>query len=169
VHRARISLQSSELAPPAPSNTSECSTLPLLLPSTPPPPTPLPLLFSLQLGPLASPPPTPHLPPPHHPELIRNQQQPEWTLRYLLGECHFGPKNSRFPGPNPLQLAQIMYLPTSKHYAQGRINHRFIGGFTYKSPPWRGLCVHTSILPYACIPPYLCVHTHMLARDRPRR
>ncbi len=32
------------------------------------------LILTLQLGPLASPPPTPH-PPPPRPELIRNQQQ----------------------------------------------------------------------------------------------
>jgi hypothetical protein len=29
-------------------------------------------------------------------------------------ECHLGPKNSRFPGPNPLPLAQVMDLPASK-------------------------------------------------------
>jgi hypothetical protein len=59
--------------------------------------------------------------------------------------------------------------PHQKHYARGRINHRCIGGFMYKRPPWRGLRVHTSIIPYVCIPAYLRVHTHMLARDRPRR
>ncbi len=32
-----------------------------------------------------------------------------------------------------------------KHYAQGRINHRCIGGSMYKNPPWRDLRAHTSI------------------------
>jgi hypothetical protein len=54
-----------------------------------------------------------------------------------------------------------------KHYAQGRINHRCIGGFMYKSPPGRGIRVHTSIISvHTSIP--TCAHT-MLARDRPSR
>jgi hypothetical protein len=32
----------------------------------------------------------------------------------LLVECHLGPKNSKFPGPNPLSLAQVMDMHTSK-------------------------------------------------------
>ncbi len=48
--------------------------------------------------------------------------------------------------------------PHQKHYTRGLVNHRCIGGFMYKSPPWRGLRVHT-----------LRVHIYMLARDRPRR
>ncbi len=40
------------------------------------------LILPHQFGPLASPPPTPHPPPPFHPELIRNQQQ---TVRCIKG------------------------------------------------------------------------------------
>ncbi len=40
-----------------------------------------------------------------------------------------------------------------KHYAQGRINHRChcIGCYKYKSPPWRGLRVQTSISAYTYV------------------
>ncbi len=65
-----------------------------------------------------------------------------WKSR-LFGPCEmalsrqasaiWGPKKSWFPGPNPLPLAQVMDLPTSKHYVQGRINQRSIGSFMYMS------------------------------------
>jgi hypothetical protein len=36
--------------------------------------------------------------------------------------------------------------PYLKHYARGRIYYRFIGGFKYMSPSWRGLrCLFTAI------------------------
>jgi hypothetical protein len=50
-------------------------------------------------------------------------------LRAYIGECRLVPKNSRFPGPNPLPLAQAMDLHGSKTLCQGCINHRYIGGF----------------------------------------
>jgi hypothetical protein len=38
----------------------------------------------------------------------------------LSALCHFtGPKNSPFPGPNPLPLAHVMYLPASKTLRTG--------------------------------------------------
>ncbi len=72
---------------------------------------------------------------------------PQMALGYRLDAISQGLKNSRFPGPNPLPLAQVMDAAASKHYARGRINHRCIGGIMYKSPPWRGQRVHTSIPP----------------------
>jgi hypothetical protein len=41
---------------------------------------------------------------------------------------------------NPLPLAQVMDMHASKHYAQGCINHRYIGGFMHKSPRGRFQC-----------------------------
>ncbi len=43
------------------------------------------LLYFLILGPLASPTPTPSLPPPPHPELIRNKQQPVRCIKGRSG------------------------------------------------------------------------------------
>jgi hypothetical protein len=51
-----------------------------------------------------------------------------WKLRHFLGggngieplgECHLGPKRSRFPGPNPLPLAQVMHFLASKALGTG--------------------------------------------------
>ncbi len=39
------------------------------------------------------------------------------------------PKKSRFPGPNPFPLGQVIDLPASKALVQGRINQRSIGSF----------------------------------------
>ncbi len=53
------------------------------------------------------------------------------ALAYQLSQ---GPKNSRFPGLNPLPLAKVMDLNASKIITHsGRINHRCIGGFMFKS------------------------------------
>jgi hypothetical protein len=38
---------------------------------------------------------------------------------YQLDAISQGPKNSPFPGPNPLPLAHIMYLPASKTLRRG--------------------------------------------------
>ncbi len=78
----------------------------------------------------------------------------------------WGPKNSRIPGPNPIPLAHVMYLPASKTLRTRTYKSQvhFLGGFMYKSPLLRGLHVHTSILPYVCIPPYLRVHTHTVCQ-----
>jgi hypothetical protein len=38
-------------------------------------------------------------------------------------------KMSRFPGPNPLPLAPVMYLPASKALRMGGINHRSINTY----------------------------------------
>ena len=43
---------------------------------------------------------------------------PQMALAYRLYAISQGPKNSQFPGPNPLPLAHVMYLPESKHYAR---------------------------------------------------
>ncbi len=50
-----------------------------------------------------------------------------WAVRGV----QFGRKKSRFPGPNPLPLAQI--CQHQKHYVQGCINQRFTGSFMYMS------------------------------------
>jgi hypothetical protein len=47
----------------------------------------------------------------------------------------WGRKKSRFPGPNPLALAQVMDLLASKALHTGRINQRSIGSFMYMSSP----------------------------------
>jgi hypothetical protein len=81
-----------------------------------------------------------------------------WALEMqsFFGPCEMA--SSRQTSAHPLPLAHVMY---QKPYAQGRINHRCTGGFMYKSPPLRGLRVHTSILPYVCIAyhhTYVCIH-----------
>ncbi len=38
----------------------------------------------------------------------------QMALAYRLDGFLQGPKNSPFPGPNPLPLAHVMYLPASK-------------------------------------------------------
>jgi hypothetical protein len=70
-----------------------------------------------------------------------------WKSR-LLGPCEMAssrrrasaiwvPKKSRFPGPNPLLLAQVMDLPASK--PRGHINQRFIG--TSNAPNFDRVCM----------------------------
>jgi hypothetical protein len=39
---------------------------------------------------------------------------PQMALAYRLDAISQGPKNSPFPGPNPLPLAHVMYLPTMR-------------------------------------------------------
>ncbi len=56
--------------------------------------------------------------------------------RVLLG----AQKTRDFQGPTPPTCPSNGCFPHQKHYVWGRINHRCIGGFMYKSPPWRGLC-----------------------------
>jgi hypothetical protein len=49
--------------------------------------------------------------------LLMWAKQIHWALNgtRLTARCNFrGPKKSRFPGPNPLPLAQVMDLPASK-------------------------------------------------------
>ncbi len=76
----------------------------------------------------------------------------------LSARCHF-------TGPKKLSISRIQPPPTcpsngccphQKHYARGRMNHRCIGGFMYKIPPWRSLRVHTSIL--------TCTYTYVSQR-----
>ncbi len=61
-------------------------------------------------------------------------------------------KNSRFPGPNPLPLAQVMYMHESKILCTGLYrNHGCVGGFMHKRPRgrfqspycggWRSRCI----------------------------
>jgi hypothetical protein len=59
-----------------------------------------------------------------------------WNGIEQIGECHLGPKNLVFFGPCPSNGC----CPHQKHYAQGCINHRCIGGFMYKSPQGRFQC-----------------------------
>jgi hypothetical protein len=75
-----------------------------------------------------------------------------WKSRVFLGPVKRHRADRRGPfGAQPLPTCRSNgCFPHQKHYARGRINHRCIGGFMYKSPPWRGLHVHTSII---------CVHT----------
>jgi hypothetical protein len=42
------------------------------------------------------------------------QYGPQMALTYWLNAISVGPKNSRIPGPNPLQLALVMDMHTSK-------------------------------------------------------
>jgi hypothetical protein len=44
---------------------------------------------------------------------------PQMALAYRLDAILQGPKNSPFPGRNPLPLAQVMYLPESKTLCTG--------------------------------------------------
>ncbi len=53
-----------------------------------------------------------------------------WNGIKLLGECHLGPKKSRYPGPAaPSHLPKQWICPHQKHYIQGRINQRSKGCF----------------------------------------
>jgi hypothetical protein len=51
---------------------------------------------------------------------------PQMALAYQLNAISQGPKNSRFPRPNPLPLALVMDLHASKTLCTGGINHRCI-------------------------------------------
>jgi hypothetical protein len=76
----------------------------------------------------------------------------KWHLANRRVPC--GAQNNQdFQGPTPPTWPSNGCCPHQKCYARGPINHRCIGGFMYNSPHWRGLRVHT----------------HTLARDRPRR
>jgi hypothetical protein len=50
----------------------------------------------------------------------------EMAFAYRLDAIARGPKNSRFPRPNPFPLALAMDLHASKTLRRGRINHRYI-------------------------------------------
>jgi hypothetical protein len=62
---------------------------------------------------------------------LREQLEGGWALEFEsflgpvkwhrdpIGECHLGPKNLRFPGPNPLPLAQVMDMHASKTLCTG--------------------------------------------------
>ncbi len=63
-----------------------------------------------------------------------------------IGECHLGPEKLETRARPPPTCPSNGCCPHKKHYTWGRINHRSIGGFMYKSSPYRGLCVHTSII-----------------------
>ncbi len=52
--------------------------------------------------------------------------EPQMALAYRLDTISQGPKNSRFPGPNPLPLALVMDAARIKALCTGRINHRCI-------------------------------------------
>jgi hypothetical protein len=45
----------------------------------------------------------------------------------------WGPKQSQFPGPNALPLAQVSVRLHQKHYVQDRINQGSTGSFMYMS------------------------------------
>ncbi len=71
----------------------------------------------------------------------------------------WGPRNSRFPEPNPLPLVHVMYLPSSKTLHTGTYNHMCKDGFMYKSPPWKGLRVQPAYyLTCAYHHTYVCIH-----------
>jgi hypothetical protein len=93
-----------------------------------------------------------------------------WYNRTSAESISRVPKNSRFPGPNPLPLAHVMYLPASKTLRTGTYKCAYVVLCTRAYPGEAFMCIpayyHTCAL---CIPTYLCVHTNMLARDRPRR
>jgi hypothetical protein len=72
-------------------------------------------------------------------------------------------KTQKFPAPSPLALAQVMDMHT-KHYAQGCINHRCIGGLCTRDHEggfrpicggWRSRCIkelnHPALGPLRCI------------------
>ncbi len=87
----------------------------------------------------------------------------KWHRRVPFG----AQKTQDFQGPTPSHLPTQCICPYQKHYAQGHINHRCIGGLMYRSPPWRGLRVQPIILRvHTTIP--TCAYTYV-ARDRPRR
>ncbi len=70
-----------------------------------------------------------------------------------IDECHLGPKNSRYPGPNPLPTCPSNGCCTHQnHYARGRINYRCMVVLCTRAHPGKAyVCtVHTSII---------CVHT----------
>jgi hypothetical protein len=46
---------------------------------------------------------------------------PQMALAYQLDAISQGPKNSRFPGPNLLQLALVMDLHASKNIKHGAV------------------------------------------------
>jgi hypothetical protein len=48
---------------------------------------------------------------------------PQMALAHRLDAISQGPKNSPFPGPNPLPLAHVFICPYQKQYDRGRINH----------------------------------------------
>ncbi len=85
-----------------------------------------------------------------------------------LGECHLGPKKSRFPGPNPLSLAQVMGLPASKALRTGPYQSVVHGSFMYMSfcipysvfstGTWWVLCTWVSGPTPSNGPPSLRVH-----------
>jgi hypothetical protein len=45
--------------------------------------------------------------------------RPQMALAYRLNAISQGPKNSRYPGPNPLPLTLIVYLHASKTLRMG--------------------------------------------------
>jgi hypothetical protein len=59
----------------------------------------------------------------------------------LSARCHFtGPKKlsiSRAQPPPTCPSNGYAVMHASKHYAQGCLNHRSLGGFLHKSPRWR--------------------------------
>ncbi len=62
---------------------------------------------------------------------------PQMALAYRLDAFSQGPKNCQFPGPNPLPLALVMDMHTSKTLCTGGcINHRCINSYYI----WRPFC-----------------------------
>jgi hypothetical protein len=65
------------------------------------------------------------------------------ALSYRLDAISQSPKNSRFPGPNPLPLALVMDLHASKALRTGpyTINHSCINRYMFfsKTPPPQSL------------------------------
>ena len=49
----------------------------------------------------------------------RKKAWPQMALAYRLDVISQGPKNSRFPGPNPLPLALVMDMHTPKTLCMG--------------------------------------------------
>jgi hypothetical protein len=75
----------------------------------------------------------------------------------LGGECHLGHKKLEISRAQPPPTwPSNECCPYLKHYARGRIYYRFIGGFKYMSPSWRGLrCLFTAIPVYCMYGPWL--------------
>ncbi len=121
---------------------------------------------------------------------LRGQVGGGWALEFksffnFFGPCEmalsrkasaiWGPKNSRFPGPNPLPLAQIMDMHESKTLCTGCINHRCIGGFMHKSPRgrfqdpywggWRSRFIKELDRPARAAPPPPHYKTYQKSRD----